>query len=691
MLYGKGKSVLGAGRRRSALRRHVPLRQRKVCDAGAPPAEKRVERSTTKSVLGMTTRTRVAKEQELVKRTKETADEGATTLAAEKQIMSTAELHVDDALRSAEAGVDANMSASGSSSNGTVIGEDEIAALERMMEEPAVPDAEAYELRADAERARFFDDGEHDIERDIEELSRMVSRARMVSKAAAQVGSLSFLDGTDIESLDEKAFEKIASTGRMRRKNPLPHMKPTLPPAPSREGMARIVSSSWLRDKQMTSMAPMVKHGDATASSRSASAGGGRSVFGSAAAAAAASLTAAGSANFSSSSSSSSSSSLSSSFSNTAVDNVGMTRSGKSTCSPTTTPTSSNNSRPASGAGREKGSGGGHQAANQGSNDTFEKIENVVKDIKAWRVLNKVFTGMTDELGREPSKAEWAFRAGLSVGELDRRLRWYRKCDQHFVELMNPIVAHVYRKYGFRGNRYTKGRGAEQVDQADMFMAGMMGAWECVDKWTPGTEKNSSNRFAFLVTYYIRAAMSKCLTDRLRDDTPTSIFMMIGKLKRTAKMLSGRLGRQPTDDELGSVLGISAKRVAKVKAAVTRKVSADRPSEMGEADGDMRSSADTLGDPTTAHLLEDCVDEMMDDDIEALLKTLAPREYMVLSRRYPRTEEDAGTLEEIGASLNVCRERVRQIEDKALQKLKHQSRNKALLFQQDRRSSYSGI
>jgi len=195
-----------------------------------------------------------------------------------------------------------------------------------------------------------------------------------------------------------------------------------------------------------------------------------------------------------------------------------------------------------------------------------------------------------------------------------------------------------------------------------------MGAWKCVDKWDP----EGGQKFNFIVVYYIRSAMAKCQADRLRDDTPASVFMMIGKVKRTSKMLQERLGRTPTDEEIGSVLKISGKRVSKVKSAMTKRVSAERASERSMEDGDMRTAADTLSDPDSGYLLDDCVDEMMDDDVDSLLKTLAPREYMVLSRRYPMKEDDTSTLEEIGSSMQVCRERVRQIEDKAIKKLQSQ-------------------
>ena len=92
-------------------------------------------------------------------------------------------------------------------------------------------------------------------------------------------------------------------------------------------------------------------------------------------------------------------------------------------------------------------------------------------------------------------------------------------------------------------------------------------------------------------------------------------------------------------------------------------------------------AADTVDDPPAATVEEsmdddeDAMDddEMMDDDVDSLLKTLAPREYMVLSRRYPMKEDDTSTLEEIGSSMQVCRERVRQIEDKAIKKLQGQA------------------
>ena len=478
------------------------------------------------------------------------------------------------------------------------------------------------------EKVSFFEAEEQDIDKDIEELSRMVSRAAAAAKAAANLRSLSFLDGTDISSLDEKAYEKLLSTNRLRRKKPLPEMEPTLPPAPSREGKSRIVSAAWLRESQSISMAGSRRREAGASPSRTrwgrrrrAAGGGGGGDYGSA-------------------------------------------------------PSRSAITQPGS-AGDLFGDFGGPRAAGGASKGdrtaAFEEIESVVKEIKEWKGLQRIFAGMSEELGRRPTRAEWAFRAGFrSESELDARLRKYRRCDERFVERMSPIVNDVSRRYGYgryAGRFQQRQRPGESVDHSDIFMAGMMGAWKCVDKWDP----EGGQKFNFIVPYYIRSAMAKCQADRLRDDTPASIFMMIGKVRRTSKMLQERLGRTPTDEEVGSVLKISARRVGKVKSAMTKRVSAERASEHSMEDGDMRTAADTLSDPDAGYLLDDCVDEMMDDDVDSLLKTLAPREYMVLSRRYPMKEDDTSTLEEIGSSMQVCRERVRQIEDKAIKKLQGQA------------------
>jgi RNA polymerase primary sigma factor len=222
------------------------------------------------------------------------------------------------------------------------------------------------------------------------------------------------------------------------------------------------------------------------------------------------------------------------------------------------------------------------------------------------------------------------------------------------------LVVSVARRYSNRG-----------VPLIDLIQEGNLGLLRAVQKfdWRRGF------KFSTYATWWIRQAVSRAIADDARTiRIPVHLYDVVNRMARLSAQLHQELGREPTDEELGAVLQISAERVRELIQVLPAPISLD--GFVGE-DQDTRLS-DVVADDGATNLEWAAEQRLLADQIHDTLLTLTPRERRVIERRFGLGDDSDETLTAIGREIGVTRERIRQIESTALRKLRHPSRAKRL-------------
>jgi RNA polymerase primary sigma factor len=194
---------------------------------------------------------------------------------------------------------------------------------------------------------------------------------------------------------------------------------------------------------------------------------------------------------------------------------------------------------------------------------------------------------------------------------------------------------------------------------------------KAVDKF----EYRRGYKFSTYATWWIRQAITRAIADQARTiRIPVHMIETINKLTRTSRSLVQELGREPTAEEIGERMDLPANKVRKIMKIAQEPISLQTP--IGEEEDS--HLGDFIEDKATVAPLDAFVAQSLRDQATRLLKTLTTREEQVLRLRFGVGEENEHTLEEVGRSFSVTRERIRQIESKALRKLRHPSRAQKL-------------
>ncbi len=294
-----------------------------------------------------------------------------------------------------------------------------------------------------------------------------------------------------------------------------------------------------------------------------------------------------------------------------------------------------------------------------------EEIE-LARKIADLLKLERILDDLEDGMDREATDQEWAAAVRQDEGEdftddaFMLRVRRGRRAKDKMVQSNLRLVVSIAKKYMNRGLSFQ-----------DLIQEGSLGLIRAAEKF----DHEKGYKFSTYATWWIRQAITRAISDQSRTiRVPVHMIEQINKVVKESRTLVQELGREPSSDEIADRLGWSVQRVKSIRTVAKEPISLESP--VGEEEDSV------LGDFVEDKEIDSPTNitnySMLQEQIDGVLYTLPEREQRVLRMRFGLDDGYSHTLEEVGYVFNVTRERIRQIEAKAMRRLRHPTRSRKL-------------
>lgn len=296
--------------------------------------------------------------------------------------------------------------------------------------------------------------------------------------------------------------------------------------------------------------------------------------------------------------------------------------------------------------------------------DSLKDLKKTINEKKKKGIHPEKLEALAKEVQQEYKRTE--SEVGVKIGELKGLYERITRAKALLMEAKNELITRNLRLVVNIAKNYV-GRGLPLLD---LIQEGNIGLMKAVDKF----KYEKGFKFSTYATWWIRQAITRALIDQTKTiRVPVHMMEFYNRVTKASRDLTQQLGREPTNEEIAQKLTVVTRKVEEVFRAIQDPIALQTP--VGDEDTELE---DFIGDKNSPSPYSDAERIEVSEQIQRVLRTLTPKEERVIRMRFGIGAERDHTLEEVGRHLAITRERVRQIEAKALRKLKHPSRLRAL-------------